>query len=102
MFRLLAVASLALCASSPAWAKSGIENLVVHVRGSNAQWTATPLRLAPGDVLICWASGAVKVAGNRPPTGPAGHVDGSGALQVRIGDTVVRTVGPKNVVQGQV
>jgi len=79
--------------------RTGIEHVIVIVEGANDEWTPTPVELSTGDVLISVARGSIKISRSSGPIGPDGQRDGTGALQMKIGTTNVRTIGSRAIVQ---
>jgi hypothetical protein len=100
LFSLLALLSAAATHASAAEERTlAIDHVIVTVEGANDEWTPTPIELSPGDLLISFAKGSVKIGRSSTPTGPDGQRDGYGALQMKVGTTNVRTIGSRAIVQ---
>ncbi len=89
---------LALATLLPAVAQAAVpaEKITRHalvIAGGNDEWTTTTLKVAPGDILLVKATGAVTVGSYLGKTGPDGTNGGIGQLQLKIGATSVQPVG---------
>jgi hypothetical protein len=89
-----------LCAPV-ARADSKIEHVVVKVEAANDEWIATPIKLAPGDLLVTSADGVAKVGQYLGNVGPDGLGNGTGSLQMKMGTTTVRRIGKKALITGE-
>lgn len=70
-----------------------ITRYALTIAGGNDEWTTTTLKVAPGDILLIKATGAVTVGSYLGQTGPDGTNGGIGQLQLKIGATAVQPVG---------
>lgn len=78
---------------------SKILNGLVTVAAVNDEWTATNIRVVPGDILLTIEQGNKIVVGTYiGSTGANGINNGTGALQLKIGSGASQIVGVKGFV----
>src|SRR5688572_24063832 len=95
-FSLLVTVVTAACFARRAAAQPrGVQNVIVTVAAANDEWTDTTVQLEPGDLLVCTASGSIKLGELLGATSANGYQDGTGVLQMKIGTTHVRPVGSR-------
>lgn len=95
-FRSVCFLVVAISLSSTVFAAPQADNITRHtltIAGANDEWTTTSLKVAPGDILLIKASGAVTVGSFIGQTTPDGIEKGIGQLQLKIGATSVQRVG---------
>jgi hypothetical protein len=87
-FGIAAAAKAEVCAN--------ISNQELSVDASNAEWTAAPIKVKEGDLLLVFASGRAKVAhAMMNDLSPNGAPNGAGRLEMEVGTAAVVSTGER-------
>jgi hypothetical protein len=75
---------------------SNISNQELTVDASNPEWTAAPIKVNEGDLLLVFASGRAKVAHPMMnELSPNGAPNGAGRLEMQVGTGTVASTGER-------
>jgi hypothetical protein len=95
--RLALAALVAAGAATVAQAQvcPGIVHEEIAVDGRNDEWTSAQVKVTPGDLVLVFARGKVKVGNFLGAVGPKGANSGEGRLEMKVGTGTVTTVGER-------
>jgi hypothetical protein len=96
--RLALPAIVALSLSTAARADEVCNNIghqELEVDGRNDEWTNAEVKVQPGDIVLVFARGKVKLGGWMGEVGPNGQNNGLGRLHIKVGTGTVVPIGER-------
>jgi hypothetical protein len=95
--RSLAVAAAlsAVALSAQAQVCNSITHEQITIDGRNDEWTSAQVKTQPGDVILVFAHGKVKVGAFTGEVTPRGANNGLGRLEMKVGTGTVVAVGER-------
>jgi hypothetical protein len=92
---LAALAAAGIATTAHAQVCPGIIHEEITVDGRNDEWTSAEVKVNPGDMVLVFARGKVKVGNFLGAVGPTGAKSGEGRLEMKVGTGNVLTVGER-------